>query len=186
MATVGDERWFYQTEAEWNAIAERLKQTACPHCRRVGTLNRHGSLYGYDETDARRKTLRARRIYCSNRHRRPGCGRTFSVWVATAIRRRSVTTRCLWDLLQRVRAGNLAAAVRAMRVPRSERTLQRLWQCFNLGQSRIRTALLGRRPPPETPSSHRPVVQVIAHLQAAFPESDPLAAFQHSIRTFFL
>ena len=29
------------------------------------------------------KTVRARRIFCSNRNnRRKGCGRTFSVWVA--------------------------------------------------------------------------------------------------------
>jgi hypothetical protein len=45
---MADERWFFRNEDEWNAIAERLKLTACPHCRAVGTLVRHGYLRGYD------------------------------------------------------------------------------------------------------------------------------------------
>ena len=38
------ERWFYRSADEWNAIAERLKQTPCPHGKVVGTLIRHGFL----------------------------------------------------------------------------------------------------------------------------------------------
>jgi hypothetical protein len=41
---VSDQRWFCRGEAEWAAIVERLKLTACPHCRTVGTLIRHGVL----------------------------------------------------------------------------------------------------------------------------------------------
>ena len=44
------------------AIVERLKRTPCPHCKVVGTLIRHGFLYGFDESSPQRKTLRARRI----------------------------------------------------------------------------------------------------------------------------
>ena len=76
---VSDERWFCRDEAEWAAIVERLKLTPCPHCRTVGTLIRHGVLTGFDDSSSRR-TVRARRIFCSNRHRRCGCGRTVSVW----------------------------------------------------------------------------------------------------------
>ena len=89
---MGEQRWFYRSDEEWTAIAERLKQTPCPHCKVVGTLIRHGCLYGFDESSPQRKTVRARRIFCSNRNARPGCGRTFSVWLADKIRRLSLTT----------------------------------------------------------------------------------------------
>jgi len=186
---VDAQRWFYRTEQEWLSIAERLKQTACPHCKVVGTLIRHGTLHGFDETSPRRKTLRARRIFCSNRNRRPGCGRTFSVWLADKIRRLSLTTRGLWHFLQRAVAGSLAAAIRAVASHLSDRTLQRIWQRFNLGQSTIRTALSRRCLPPQQPAhlSRRPAAPVLAHLLAAFPNADcPIAAFQQTTRTFFL
>src|SRR5271155_4021704 len=133
------------------AIAERLKQTRCPHCKVVGTLNRHGCLYGYDESSPQRKTLRARRIFCSNRNARPGCGRTFSIWSADKIRRLSLSTHAVWQFLQRA-ADNIAAAVRAADCLRSDKTWQRLWKRFDLGQSKIRTALAARCPPPPPPT----------------------------------
>jgi hypothetical protein len=187
---VCEERWFYRNTAEWNAIAERLKQTPCPHCRVVGTLIRHGFLRGYDESNPQRKTVRARRIFCSNRNARPGCGRTFSVWLADKIRRLSLTTRALWSFLKSAVAGSIAAAIRVVAdCRRSDRTWQRIWTRFNLGQSKIRTALSAQRPPPKLSAepSCRPATQVLAHLQAAFPDTDcPIATFQHTMRTFFV
>jgi hypothetical protein len=184
------ERWFYRNAEEWNAIAERLKQSPCPHCKVVGTLIRHGYLRGYDECNSQRKTVRARRIFCSNRNARHGCGRTFSVWQADKIRRLSLTTGGLWHFLQRAVAGSIAAAIRVVAdCQRSDRTWQRIWKRFDLGQSKIRTALLGRCPPPELPAkpAHRPAAQVLAHLQSAFPDANcPIANFQHTLRTFFI
>jgi hypothetical protein len=181
---------FTSHDHEWVAFAERLKLLACPHCRRVGMLVRHGYLRGYDDACARRKTVRARRIFCSNRHRRTGCGRTFSVWIASKIRRLSLTSRSLLAFLQRAIAGSLAAAIRDTDCPRSERTLRRIWKRFDRAQSRIRTALHGRAPPPQSlsPSARRPdAAQVLAHLHAAFPDADcPLAAFQQATGSFFL
>jgi len=187
---VGEERWFYRSEEEWIAIAERLKQTPCPHCKVVGTLIRHGYLYGFDESSPQRKTLRARRIFCSNRNARRGCGRTFSVCVADKIRRLGLTTGCLWRFLKRAAAGSIAAAIRAADCHLSDRTLQRIWKRFDQSQSQIRTALFGRCPPaplPAEPSRRPAAAQVLAHLQAAFANADcPIAAFQHSMRSFFV
>jgi len=186
---VSEQPWFYRCEKEWNAIAERLKQTPCPHCKAVGALIRHGYLRGFDESDPQRKTIRARRIFCSNRNRRPGCGRTFSVWRSDKIRRLSLTTRALWRFLKNAIAGTIAAAIRAVAdYRRSDRTWQRLWKRFDLGQSKIRTALSAWRPPPELPadSSRRPAAHVLAHLQAAFPDASPIASFQQTMRTFFV
>jgi hypothetical protein len=190
MGGVAEQRWFYRSAEEWNAIAERLKQTPCPHCKVVGTLIRHGLLYGFDDTSPRRRTLRARRIFCSNRHARHGCGRTFSVWLADKIRRLSLTTGALWRFLQRAVTGSILAAIRAADCHLSDRTLQRIWKRFDWGQSKIRTALSECCPPPELPAAtppHRPAAQVLAHLEAAFPDAPcPITAFQHSLRTFFV
>ena len=97
---MGQLQWFYRSEEQWIAIAERLKQTPCPHCNADGTLIRHGALYGFDDANPQRQTLRARRIFCSNRLARPGCGRTVSVWLADKIRRLSLTAGTLWRFLQ--------------------------------------------------------------------------------------
>jgi hypothetical protein len=187
---VGDRPWFYRREDDWLAIAERLKHTSCPHCNTVGTLIRHGTLSGFDDRTPPRQTIRARRIFCSNRHRRRGCGRTFSVRRADTIRRLSLTTRTLWGFLQRAAGAGLASAIRDTNSPRSDRTLQRIWSRFDRGQSAIRTALLGRGPPPEVPAepNRRPAAaHLLAHLRATFPHDDgPIAAFQLATRSCFI
>jgi len=194
---VGGPSHLYRSENEWAAFAERLKITPCPHCKKVGNLIRHGSLHGFDDASPPRQTLRARRVYCSNRHRRTGCGRTFSVGIADKLRRLSLSSRTLWRFLQRAAASSLAAAIRAMAADgdagslRSHRTWQRLWTRFDRSQSAIRTALLARGPPVSHASiaaAHRPAAaEVLAHLQATFPHDDcPIAAYQHAMQAFFL
>ncbi len=174
---------------DWKAIVERLKLTPCPHCHAVGFLIRHGALHGFDDTSPQRTTLRARRIFCSNRQLRRGCGRTFSVWLADKIRRLSLTAAALATFLKRVLTSSLRAACRAG-CYLCDRTWQRIWKRFDLGQSRIRTALLGQCPPPQVvaAATRRPLAaQVLAHLHAAFPHADcPIAAFQQTLNTFFL
>jgi hypothetical protein len=190
---VGGEQPFYRDNHEWLTLAQRLKQTPCPHCKVVGTLNRHGCLYGFDESSPQRKTLRARRIFCSNRQARPGCGRTFSVWLADKIRWLSITTDALSRFLQLALAAGILAASRDIKGHRSERTWQRIWQRFHLAQSKIRTALLGRCPPPQllprppTNPKHQAAAHVLAHLQAAFPDAHcPITDFQLTLRDFFI
>jgi hypothetical protein len=194
---VSQERRFYRSTQEWIALVERLKLTPCPHCKVVGMLIRHGFLYGFDDSSPQRRTLRARRVFCSNRQARRGCGRTFSVWLADKIRRLGLTAGALWRFLQDAARGRLAAAIRAARCHLSDRTLQRVWKRFDLGQSKIRTALSARCPPPMWPPmlattlptepGHPPAQQVLAHLQAAFPDAGcPIAAFQLALGIFFV
>jgi hypothetical protein len=170
-------------------MVERLKLTPCPHCKVVGTLIRHGVLTGFDDSNPRR-IVRARRIFCSNRHRRKGCGRTISVWITDKIRRLSLTTRTVWTFLKCAVAGSIAAATRATNSPRSDRTFRRIWHRFQQSQSAIRTALLIRGPPPEgsAASSRRPAeAEVLTHLRSTFPQADcPIAAFQQTMRSFFV
>jgi hypothetical protein len=185
---MGGERWFYRNTEEWNAIADQLKLTPCPHCKAVGMLIRHGTLQGFDESNPPRKVVRARRVFCSDRNARHGCGRTFSIWLADKIRRLSLTTRALWKFLKNAVGEGIAAAIRGADCPRSDRTLQRVWKRFNQAQSQLRTALTGRCPPPRlSDGSHPPAAEVLAHLQVAFPGTDcPIAAFQQTLRIFFL
>lgn len=187
---MGDQPGFYRRDEDWIAIVERLKQTSCPHCKTVGMLIRHGVLTGFDDGNPQRQAIRARRVFCSNRHRRRGCGRTFSVWLADKIRRLSLTTRTLWTFLRRAVVGTIAAATHATDCPRSDRTFQRIWKRFDRGQSAIRTALSGRGPPPELPTEpacRLAAAQVLAHLRATFPHDDcPIAAFQLATRSFFV
>jgi hypothetical protein len=190
---VGDERRFYLSADDWTAIVERLKQTSCPHCKAVGTLIRHGCLYGFDESSPRREILRARRIFCSNRNARPGCGRTFSIWLADKIRRLSLTAGALWRFIQLAVAGTVITAGHAVDTRFSDRTWQRIWQRFNQAQCHIRTALYQYCPPPELPArlptnpARQPAAQLLAHLQAAFADAPcPIAAFQQTMQTFFV
>jgi hypothetical protein len=111
--------------------------------------------------------------------------------LADKIRRLSLTTGTLWRFLQRAVAGGIRAASRVADCHLSERTWQRIWQRFHQGQSKIRTALSALCSPPELPlpaqPSRRPAAQVLAHLRAAFPGADcPIAAFQQTLRTFFV
>ena len=190
LGSVGDVRWFCRGDEDWLSMAERLKLTPCPHCNIVGTLIQHGYLRGYDDNNLKQKAVRARRIFCSNRNARHGCGRTSSIWLADKIRRLSLNAATLWRFLQHAIVGSILAAARTTDCHLSDRTWQRIWTRFNQGQSQIRTALLGLCPPPELPAeaSRWPTAaHVLAHLQATFPHADcPITTFQHTMRTFFV
>lgn len=187
---MGEVRWFYCGDEDWRATAERLKQMPCPHCKVVGTLIRHGYLRGYDDCNRKQKTVRARRIFCSNRNARHGCGRTSSIWVANKIRRLSLAAATLWRFLQLAIVGSVLAAARIIDCHLTDRTWQRIWTRFHQAQSQIRTALFDCCPPPELAagSTRRPTAaHILAHLQATFPHADcPITAFQQATRTFFV
>ena len=64
---------FAADEAELGALGLQLKQWRCPHCGREGALIGHGWLRGYAEHGGE-GVIRGRRVFCSNRFRRGGCG----------------------------------------------------------------------------------------------------------------
>lgn len=174
-------------QEEFEAVLAKLKTTACPHCKRVGNLIRHGCLRGYDEKHPRRKTVRARRIFCSNRKRATGCGRTFSVWTADKVKRLLLTADALWTFLkQAASTGNKFQAFRNLKSGLSDSAPYRIWKRFGEAQSGIRTALRGLCKPPEV-DSERPAELTLAHLEAAFADQPcPIAAFQVRLQTFFM
>jgi len=96
---------FVRSGQERNQVLRKLKRTRCAHCRRIGTLNRHDRIQGNDPETANKKMLRGRRVWCSNRGRRGGCGRTMRIMFACVLPRHSVKAGMLSGLLEHLGAG---------------------------------------------------------------------------------
>ncbi|MGH8310257.1 MAG: hypothetical protein ACRETX_10760 [Steroidobacteraceae bacterium] len=176
---------FVDDEAALRTIA--AKAVRCPHCGLYGTLNAHGWLWGNAEIGSSR-VVRGRRLYCSSRFRRPGCGRTFSVLLSHMLAGFTVTTRTLARLVRGVVAGacRKAAWEQSGGTGLSLRTGYRLWQRLDRAQSALRTQLLGLCPPPYTRST-LPLGGLLAHLDAALgPVDDVFGRFQSRLQVSLL
>ena len=127
-----------------------LKLTPCPHCKTVGSINRHGFLKGFQGQDVRGKSIRAHRAFCSNRGRSQGCGRTFSVWIADKVKRLFLSAAQLWRFLKEsANTGNKRKAFKSLACDMSDSAPYRIWKRFQNAQAAIRTALSGICPSPE-------------------------------------
>ena len=172
---------------ELDQFYAKLKLMHCPHCKRVGTLIKHGFLRGYDTDHQLHKTIRAARVYCSNRNRSLGCGRTFSLWMADKVKRLFLSANTLWQFLTQAAANNnKMAAFRSLQSGLSDSAPYRIWKRFSLAQSSIRTALISICEPPQVESKH-PAQLTIAHLQKAFVKHalSPIAALAVNFQKFF-
>lgn len=171
---------FYKRAADFQAFYRQIKLTRCPHCQRTGCLILHGYLSGYDEKSNHLKTIRGRRIFCSNRDRRQGCGRTFSVLATHILKNFTITTKSLWDFLNNIAQGmNKRAAFGLLQLPFSVSSIYRLYQRIYIRQQSIRTLLLKHSPPPIDVPSRNPLIKTILHIKSTFTRSaDPLATFQ--------
>ena len=160
-----------------------LKLRQCPHCRRSGNLNAHGYLRGYGEGNSS-SAIRARRIYCSNRGRRIGCGKTHSYFHAQVIPRLSLTAKTLWTFLSFVLSGFSRRS--AHQTSHAPGTPQRIWaRCLKVQGLLRRNLCLLAQPPPAV--SATPFLQVVRHLMDAFPNSPcPVSAYQSAFQIPFL
>ena len=181
-------RQICSSQDEVDALLARLKITACPHCKRVGTLIRHGVLRGNDNHHPREKSVRAYRVFCSNRNRAIGCGRTLSVWLPSSVKRLFLTADSLWAFLkQAALSGNKMRSFRSLHSGLSDSAPYRIWKRFLLAQSAIRTALCTLCKPPDN-ASERPAELTLAHLETAMERHSlgPVAAFQVTLQTSFV
>lgn len=155
------------------------KLVTCPHCRRIGMLIGHGLLVGYAEHCSDRVT-RGRRFLCSMRFRRTGCGRTFSVRIASVLAGFMVRTPTLSRMFQAVVSG-LCVKAAWERHALSGLTLRsgyRLWHRLLAAQLHLRTALCSVAPPPAGNHS-RPLAQLLSHLQHVLGPTDCVFAAFH-------
>jgi len=173
---------YVQSEDAFAGVRLQLKFFPCPSCNRVGCLILHGFLYGYQNKDG---GIRGKRVFCSNRNLRTGCGRSFSIIFSSIIKQITITAESVWNFIRLIDIGKGKTIVHAFRQVLqdicSHRTAYRLRKRFIRGQSSIRS-FLNRIIPHPPLNSGDPSRQTIAHLEAAFPTaSNPIAAFQ----TFF-
>lgn len=75
-------RYFSSLEAVQQATC-LLEGEACPHCGRVQCLISHGFIYKKTDTGW---LCVGKRVFCSNRRQRRGCGRTCPWYVASVLR----------------------------------------------------------------------------------------------------
>jgi hypothetical protein len=162
-------------------IGYNLKFTRCAHCGMRGMLILHGFIYGFDEYRNKR-VIKARRVFCSNRNRRCGCGRTLTVWLSCFMRRTMIGTSFAWQFLQFILAGmSLEKAYNSIdpECLLSLSTFLRFFRRFKSGQHRIRSfiadhyTLSGSNDP-------SPVLETIQHLKAHLADDsfDPVSNFQ--------
>ena len=172
---------------EVDDLLTKLKITPCPHCKTTGALIKHGFLRGYDEQHQLGKVVRAARVFCSNRHRAAGCGRTFSVWIADKIKHLFLSADSLWQFLTAaVSSGNKLQAFRNLISGLSDSAPYHIWRRFLNAQVAIRTALAGLCEPPHIESDCTAQL-TLAHLQKAFKDHSlsPIAAFGATLQRFF-
>lgn len=178
-------RRFVRDEAELEGVRFGAKLEGCPHCGRHGTLNAHGWLRGYSDVGSDR-VVRGRRFYCSNRHRRPGCGRTFSVLLAGVVSGFMVGAETLSRFVKAVLSGVSRKAAWERLGKLSLQSAYRLWRRLSEAQPHIKTPLLGLCPPPDC-DDREPLAQMMAHMKRALPTTDcPLSAFQWHLQTGLL
>jgi hypothetical protein len=125
----------------------------------------HGRLFGNGERSSCRE-VRGLRILCSNRQRRGGCGRTFTVWLASVIPRMTVRAATVFALLVAMAAGVPCARAWREASLMTLRTGYRTKARLGLARPAMRTALLSRAPQPSTTDPSLDV-QLVAHLRAA-------------------
>lgn len=179
---------FYKTEDEFEQLHAGLKLTACPHCRICGCLILHGYLKAYEDARGSGQIRRGRRIFCSNRNQKNGCGRTFSILMTAFIRCFRISAIVLWRFLDNIRKGH--GKSRAFAEAGSNlgpTSCYRLYLRFRQSQAHIRTRLSQLKDPPPATDTDDPTIQTIGHLTAAFDGHDcPVAQFQHCFQVSFL
>jgi hypothetical protein len=175
---------FVKDEPALTDVLLRIKLIACPHCQRTGALIGHGFLRGYAEKGSE-SAVHGRRFFCSDRGRRSGCGRTFSVQLESVLSGFVVGTFTLWCFVRAVLSGltRRAAWLRAARGTLSLSSAYRLWRRLGNAQSALRSRLSSEAPAPGC-ASRESLAQLVAHLGAVLGDTpiDLLAAYQHRVQ----
>ncbi len=179
---------FYNTQVEFDHLHARFKIIDCPHCKANGFLILHGFLYGHADTHDTVKIVRGRRIFCSNRNKKSGCGRTFSVLKATTIKNFTIPAKILWCYLNNIINGmNKTQAFNSSGSAMGASSIFRIYKRFKNNQVRIRTVLSSIKDPPQLNHTNNPIILSIMHLKTVFKNSFcPISKFQHHFQASFL
>lgn len=177
---------FIQDSAALASLFGSLKSMKCPFCERAGFLNRHSLMRGNNPDANTGFVVRGQRVFCSNRGRRGGCGRTFPVMFDWALPGHTFTAVLLWQaVLRRLDGLSLRAAWHSVKSPLALDSFYHLLQRVRRRLTPLRTALSSAIAPPRSKRSD-PLLQTFEHLTAAFPnEACPIRSFQRSFQRPF-
>jgi hypothetical protein len=150
-------------------------------------LNRHSRASGNNPLTTNGQSPRGQRVFCSNRGRRDGCGRTFFIVLAGVLPRHTFTASLAWRWLVELLAGlSLKAAVEKLRLPFALETVYRLRRRLRQGLDQVRTRLCREQTPPASAQAD-PLLQTVEHLRQVLSCSPcPLADFQLHFQQPFL
>ena len=120
-------------------------------------------------------------MYCSNRGRRRGCGRTAPVFLAGVLPRHTLSAPLFWQvLLGLLRGESLPAAARG--VPMALESVRGACRRLARRLDAVRASLCARQTPAAGCGLQTPLLQTLEHLRAVFPEAGagacPLARYQ--------
>lgn len=179
---------FCPSEKHFKEIHHNLKLIYCPHCRKTQNLILHGYLYGFGYKTYSQRITRGHRILCSNRNRRDGCGKTFSIFFKVFLKNFIINTKSLWQVLKNHSSGkNKTRSFQSLDLPFCPTTCYRLFKKFHLKQHHIRSYLSRRcKAPKDTNENITPKIATLRHCQKTFPREDPIAAFQQYFQVSFL
>ena len=177
---------FVASESDLELRHLAARQQRCDHCGRVGTLNGHGFVRGYG-LGGHAGQVRGRRLYCSNRGTRPGCGRTRMIWLRAVIPGFIARTLTLWQVLSAIASGqSLRSLWRSSPGDFALRSVYRWRACLREALPHLRSRLLQSCDPPAS-KSRDPLTQLHQHFCRAFPFAEnPACAFQDAQSTSLL
>ena len=180
---------YFIKKVELGGVGHTLKLKQCEHCRMTGMLILHGFIYGYDEYRTRHR-IKGRRVFCSNRNNRKGCGRTLSYLLIDFIKRTLISTGIAWQFLRDILLGKSIEKAYTSLDPEcvlSLPTFFRFWKNFKLQTHTIRTFIANRYPLLKI-SESTPYNETIRHLSILFSEGDinPIAQYQRLFQTSFV
>jgi len=135
---------FYSTK-EFELIHKSLKLYKCPYCKISGYLILHGYIKGY-ETASGNKVIKGRRIFCSNRNNKKGCGHTYSIYKKQYIPGFEIDIKTLSIII--LNSSNLFKGWKENHTGISISSFYRIRNRFNRNIITIRTYLSNRYKPP--------------------------------------
>ena len=175
---------FVRNEEAMEHELKKAKHTACIHCGRTGTLNRHDKRHGNDPDSTDKQTIRGQRLWCSNRGKRGGCGKTTCLCFAWVLPNHSMSAPSLGRLLKYLCTGvSIQQAWELSRCPVTLQTVYHILQRLRMRMGEIRSFLIALCRPRK--SLHRdPMITTAEHLRYAFSQAAcPVEAFQDRLQT---
>ena len=178
----------YIRQKDFDSVKYTIKILKCPYCGEYGMLVLHGYIYGQNEM--RNTVIKGRRVFCSNRYRRKGCGRTIAYCLANFIRQSFLCAKTAWKFLSEILKGSsIEKAYNSLNTSYtiSISALYLFWNKFRLKTDTIRSAISNHFL--LSPSyANCPYRETIFHLEEVFSNaySNPIESYQRQFQRCFV